>query len=121
MWVEGEPNKYPDAALKACAFWRTSYGVPWDAGEWLSPDIQDGRMEVVREGNVFSAYYYHRDTGERILFDSRTIQLTDPIHVRLGSWSGSNAVYNVAHFSEVELTVSEEQQPSAVEQWELYE
>ena len=120
VWVEGKSNTYPDTALKACTFWRTSYGAPWEAGEWLSPDIQDGRMEVVREGNLFSAYYYHRDTGERILFDSRTIELTDPIHVALASWSGTYAQYNVAHFSEVELTLSQGQQPSAVEGWELY-
>ena len=118
-WVEGEPNAMPDRALKACAFWRTSYGVAWENSAWLSPDIQDGRMEVVREGNLFSAYYYHRDTGERILFDSRTIEFTDPIYVCLASISGIYTQYNVAHFSEVELTVSEEV-PSAVEGWELY-
>jgi len=110
-WVEPDGTAY--------AFWRTSHGGPMEFPNWVSPDIHDGRMEIVREGNVFSMYYYDRDTGEPVLFDSRTIELTDPIHVCLASWSGGFTAYNVAHFSEVELALPQ-QETSAVEGWELH-
>jgi len=101
------------------AFWRTPQGASWEASPDIPSDLQDGLVEVVREGNVFTSYYYNRHTGERVKMDSRTIELTDPIHVCLASWSGSFKVYNVAHFSEVELTVFGERQSSA-ENWDLY-
>ncbi|MFH1737863.1 MAG: hypothetical protein ABIH23_02560, partial [bacterium] len=100
----------------AQAFWRTPRGANWETTPEIPSDAQDGLVEVVREGNVFSAYYFGRNTGERIQIDSRNIELTDPIHVFLASWSGSLTEYNVAHFSDVELRTG----PSSCNNWELY-
>ena len=97
------------------AFWRSSYGIPWASSTSISNVLQDGLVEVIRIGNVFTSYYYDRNTGERIEMDTRTIEVSDPIYICLGSESGDYDIYSVAHFSEVELTLS-----SAVENWNLY-
>lgn len=112
VWVDFVDNEGVQA------FWRTPREVSWETTPKIPSDFQDGLVEVVREGNVFTSYYYDRNSGDRIEMDSRTIELTDPIHVLLASWSGSLLHYNVAHFSEVELVT---ESPSFIEEWEIYE
>ncbi|MFH1737656.1 MAG: hypothetical protein ABIH23_01520, partial [bacterium] len=80
----------------------------------LSPQIQDGRLKIVREGNTYSMYYFNTTTMEWTFHGSRTLELTDPVYVGLSAMGGEDR-YVLGRFSGVELILT-----SACADWELY-
>ena len=73
----------------------------------LTPDIQDGRLEMERRGNQINTYYLDLRTNKRTLFDSYTIQLSDPVYVGLFAQSIDPGRTTMGTFSDVEIYVEE--------------
>ncbi len=88
----------------ALALWRTTTGgdTAWSANVPFS--LHEGRVGLLREGNVFSMYYVDPSTGDLIIHDQREIEISDPIYVVLGAWSGAEGGVTVGYFTDVELT-----------------
>lgn len=107
-WVEAEENTFADISGTATSYWKEVYGGADASMPKLKMDVQDGRVQIVREGDEFSMYYFDLIAEEWILYDIRTIEMTDPIHVCMGSWNTSSTANSTAHFSEVEFIVSED-------------
>lgn len=81
----------------------------------LEPSVQDGRFELVREGNTFRMYYTDINTNQRTLYDTRTLTMQDPVYVGLAVTSHEDGMLSLGVFSNVELIVS-----ARVGNWALY-
>ena len=88
----------------AFAMWQSTYGGSPAWTSFLPIDVHGGDFEVVRQGNTLSMYYTDVATGDRVLYDQRTVEFTDPVYVVLGAYSGQAGGVTAAHFNDVELT-----------------
>lgn len=103
---------------EAVAHWRDIADGPLSLSDYVSSDVQDGRLKVVRSGDSVSAYYFDVNEQHWVMFDSRTIVFPDPVYVGIGAWASSGATEStVARITEVELIA---EGTSAVQSWELY-
>ena len=78
------------------------------------PRFQDGRLKIVRENNICSAYYFNTVTMEWTLLGSQVLDLTDPVYVGLSAMGGPSR-FVMGHFSDVRLITA-----SACDDWDLY-
>ena len=103
----------------ATCVWQSEVG---GEPQWPSPNLpvgtHDGRVKLVREGNMVSMYYVDPSTEEWTLHYQREMDLTDPVYVGLVVSSFQAGGTTVGYFTDVELITEE---PSAVEDWELYQ
>lgn len=102
--------------------WQISYGGSFAWGRFISPDEHNGLLELVREGDMCSVYYFDPDSGEPILYDQREIELSDPVYAGIGVGSWKTNETTVAYFTEVEMIVNgiPVDLPSAVNDWSLF-
>ncbi|MFH1741212.1 MAG: two-component regulator propeller domain-containing protein, partial [bacterium] len=101
------------AGVNGCSAWVTINEeaiVNWDYADGrfhLSPllpsDTHDGRLEMVRQGNSISVYYYSRESRQRTLLDSQFLDLPEMVYVGFFASSWRAGAYTVGHFSDVEL------------------
>lgn len=101
----------------ATCVWQSEVGVPWESYA-LPADRHDGRVRIVREGNLISMYFVDPSTGEWTVHYEQEMDLTDPVYVGLAVSSFQAGATTVGYFTDVELITEE---PSAVEDWALYQ
>jgi len=83
----------------------------------VASSIQDGRLEIVREGNTFRVFYLDKQSGERKQISRRTMDLPDTVYAGLMVSSFQSGGTTKGYFRDVEL----KQASSTVKNWELYE
>ena len=116
-----EPGSvYYDAILRtdlqATTQWRlTADGDSADTTTLLGADVQAGSLEIVRAGNTLSTYCIQASTGQRMLYNSRTVDLSDPVYVGLAVTSHQDGQLSNGIFTNVELNVSVQ-----VNHWSLF-
>lgn len=105
-----------NTSLQATTQWRLTPGSSCaDTATTLGTDVQEGTLEIVRTGNKFSTYYINTTTRERTLYNSRTIEMTDPVYLGLAITSHEDGHLSTGIFSKVELTANTD-----VKNWSLF-
>ncbi len=80
----------------------------WDSGSSdstsgkMNPDWE-GELELVRRDKTIEAYYTSLQTGERVLANTFTLDLEDPVYVGLALSSNTDG-YSIATFRDVALS-----------------
>ncbi len=89
------------------AQWRTSPGAGSGStsANMLTTDSQFGQLEIVRMGDTVSTYYFDINTEEWTLYDTRTINFTDPVYAGLAVTSHSDGQWSVGYYTGVELEI----------------
>lgn len=109
--------------LQMDAQWRSSTGGGSGAAsedavvDLLPTDLQDGQLELVREGNTIRTYYIDLGTNERTLYWTQNIAFTDPVYVGLAVTSHDDGRYSTGYFTKVELTIVP---PVSVREWNFH-
>ena len=91
-------------------------------GEIVLSDVHEGKVELVRVGNEIKAYYIDKQNGQSVEFDSRTIDLEDPVIVTIWATSMQSGGTTKGIITDLELTVNGIiiEPASGVEDWALY-
>lgn len=82
----------------------------------LSADVQDGRLQLVRQGNEMTMNYFNIETQQWTFFDKRILDFTDPVYVGLIGGSGQAGSYYEVHYTDVIFHVEQ----TRVMNWLLY-
>ena len=86
-------------------------------------DFPDGTgdypFKIERENDQINIFYTDPNTGEWILFRSRTFDFTDPIYIGIGAVSWAQKTIATGYFQDVEL--KRLSNTSLTENWELYQ
>ena len=96
--------------------WRLATGGACDAvAALLTADLQSGELEISRTGSTLQTYYKNPSTGERVLYDTHTVNLVDPVYAGLAVTSQSDGQLSKGLFTAVVLNTAPK-----VETWDLY-
>ena len=89
------------------AQWRPSPGSSSSStsSNMLTTDFQVGQLEIVRMGDTVSTYYFDITTEEWTLYDTRTVDFTDPVYAGLAVTSHSDGQWSVGYYNDVELEI----------------
>ncbi len=101
--------------LQAAVQWRPDTDGACQGSGMLTLEFQDGRLEIERAGATVSTYYVNPATGQRVLFHSLVLGLTDPVYVGLAVTSHQDGSLSKGFFTGVELTGG-----TGVADWALY-
>ena len=66
---------------------RISFGQPLTVTNWVQLNSQEAWVRLTRDGTTLNLYYFDENTQKWILYDTREIELIDPIIVGLSAWS----------------------------------
>ncbi len=69
----------------------------------LPLEAQDGRLRIVRVGDLFQTWYFNIQDSEWQLYDSRTIEMEAPVFVGLAVTSHEEGSLSIGEFSNVEI------------------
>lgn len=82
----------------------------------LSPNVHDGRLEVIREGDTVTVYYYDRESGQQTLYDQKVLDIPETLYVGLFATSFRANGTTIGYFTDVQASWVQ----SSVEDWALY-
>ncbi len=109
-------SRFQQSTMEASSQWRTqSHQSAGSTNQDLRipQRMHDGRLRLVREGDVYSTLYYDIQMNEWVLIDSHEVNMLDPIYVGLAVTSHDDGSYAEGTFADVKLQLP----PTAVQDW----
>lgn len=103
--------------------WQSALGRQAEFTNPVFAGLHDGRLKLVREGNMVSMYYMDPSAENWTLHHQLELDLSDSVYVGLAVTSYQASGTTVGYFTEVKLIVDgiPVEPPSCVNDWGLYE